>query len=289
MSLRNNNIPITLPTLFAIVFLALMSQACAKKSTPTTPPEPTDQNASGIYNGTGTGAFSAVNTGTVIPLGQIKGIVNGSRFMFFNISTSDANKNVLYDGQITSITLTELVGTVDVYQGGNLISLDVPIITGIVNSRASVKLTFATKGNFLGGTVDATFNLLYDNVAAISTIDTNNGANNWKTFLPNRIYMPISGMGTGNFDIGNTAIYTIQTTNLTNTCNHIGQATIVSGVNVYTLAETISNTTLCNLDVPTPNYTGLMSVIDGMTGNDNEMWYAVTNKTYSVFGVLTRP
>jgi len=273
-----NKVLLPLPFVFLVSLFVI--HGCSSN---TSPPVPTNQDASGIYTGTGEGTFTGVNAGNKMTLAKMKGMVDGSRFIFFNDDTTDPKFNVLYDGQITSITKTDLVGTAKVYQGGNKISIDVKV-TGTVNSRASVVLTLASKGDFQGGTVDGLFikpTAIYDRAASNDRIFTDilNGIPKWKGVT----LMAYANMVTTNFDVDVGGVSRFQTNNGGPIqCNHKGAITD-NTKNIYTVTETITDGGGCTL-IGT-NYDGLISIVDG-TGTDNEMWYAITNGAFSIYGVL---
>jgi len=286
-----NRLP-SLPIIFISLFIAVIAVSCGGgggAAPAPAPAEPTDQDASGIYNGTGKGAFIGVNGNAEVSLTTVKGMVNGSRFIFFNADISDANSNVLFDGTITSITLTNLVGTADVYQGGKIVESDVAV-TGVVNGRSSILLTLAASasGNFKGGSVDASFDLLYDRGATNARID-NTLSTGWGRGGIKDVFMIIPNMTTFNFEMrlaDDTYQFVTDNPGFTQTCLHVGVVAIPnSAVNLYTVSDSIFAGLGCVPPGTSTGYTGFSTVVD-VDNQDDTLWYAVTNGTYSVFAIL---
>jgi len=297
MSRRNSNKHISIPALLALVFIMLMAQACDKKTTPTTPPPPTDQDAQGLY--TTNGPVKAIFANPVVEedLNQIKGMVYGSlpnqKFIFFDVTS-----NVLYDGVISAITLTAVTGTATVYHDGVKVSANVAV-TGTVTSSSSISLTFATTGDYTGGTIEGLYNSSYDQVATKKRIqavvvDKWLSGNRAGFTKGSGIIMAISDMETSNFSISflvdNSYSYFSNTVTASVQCGHAGTLTIGTPKNIYTLlGETVTATTNCTI-TNSPVYKGFASIftVDG-AGKGTEMWYASTNGTNSIFAILVRP
>ncbi len=106
---------------FCFVSLLVVAQACSKNSNPPAPVLPTDQDASGLYTKSGTSTATFNNPANVVTLGDIKGMVYGTlpnqKFIYFDVAS-----NVLIDGVITAISLTDITtGTAVVYKDGVMV------------------------------------------------------------------------------------------------------------------------------------------------------------------------
>ncbi len=270
-----------------------------------TPPPPANEDASGIYNGTGSVTFTGINTGAAVSLTDVKGIISESRFMFFDIGANtvkDPNANVLIDGQITSITQTDLVGTASIYQGGQLVSSGVAV-TGTVTGGSQIQLSFASAagvatspaGDFTIGNISGTFDLDYDKGASLSRIAS---PNTWATITTDdrNIFMLIPNMKTNSIDMQSsipTIAYDMRYRNpspSTERCEQVGsQLEIPNGsTNVYKMTDELISIVSCNSFTQKTGFTGLASVL-GETSNENTLWYAVTNGLYSVYTLVKRP
>ncbi len=288
------------PVMLLSLLIAAVGVGCGGGGGSAPPPPPADEDARGIYSGTGAGTFTGINANAEVTLSTVKGMVGPDertsatddiRFIFFNADMTDTNSNVLYDGKITLITKTDLVGAADVYQGGEIIASDVAV-TGTVVSRSRVQLTLAASGGFLGGSVDANFDSLYDRDATDARIDSQPNEEWGSGGGLEDVYMVIPDM-TGSLvmrDFNDT--YRFVTDNdifaATKTCVHNGTVTIPNAsINVYTLSDSITLGAACTSVGGTTGYTGFATVVD-MVNTDDTMWYAVTNGTYSVFAILNR-
>lgn len=298
-----------LPVILLSLLIAAVGVGCGGGGGGTPPPPPPDpnQDASGLYNATGTASFTLVKAGGTVSLNVTKGMISGNQFIFFNADISDPDSNILYDGEITSITLTDLVGTADVYQRGQIVASDVAV-AGTVNSRSRVQLTFAATpgvvgslaGDFSGGSVDGTFDMAeYDKGASQTTIDSQSNAE-WGTGnnTDNNVYMKILGMTTQTFVVSRTddtyRLGTFNVGNVNNCFQNGGQVAIPdAAVNIYTVGgDSITTTTIpsCPDLNGTSGYSGFAAVVDdAIDGQNNGIWYAVTNGTYSIFAILSRP
>ncbi len=273
-----------------------------------TPPPPANEDASGIYNGTGSVTFTGINTGAAVSLTDVKGIISEGRFMFFDIGANtvkDPNANVLIDGQITSITQTDLVGTASIYQGGQLVSSGVAV-TGTVTGRSNIQLSFASAagvatspaGDFTIGNISGTFDLDYDKGASLPRI---NSPDNWAriTVDERNVFMLVPNMKT--YAIGMQSsipseAYAISYRNnpsislSTIRCAQIGSPLDIpnANANVYKIADYLLPRLNCDTLTQKTGFTGFASVL-GETGNENTLWYAVTNGLYSIYTLVKRP
>jgi len=264
-----------------------------------------NQDASGLYNGSGTVAFVNVKNKAPLVLKTVKGIINKNRFIFFNINAANFLKgiqddNVLIDGTITSITKTVLKGTANIYQAGQIVSKKVSV-SGIVTERGQISLTLAATtaevgapaGDFLGGSVQGMFDLQYDNTASDAIIDS--PANKyWGSNLSPYEYMVIPNMQSGDFNMSpsdNTYENVARdTSNINiNICVFSGVVSIPNNkINIYTLVENkVFIGKGCAGIGNTLGYTGLASVLS-ITNTNDTLWYAVSNGTYSVYALLDR-
>jgi len=296
-SLFQKRLP-SLPIIFISLFIAAIGIGCGGGGAPA--PAPVDQDASGLYNGAGTGTFTGVNSSNEIILTNVKGIIDGTRFMFFNADSSNADSNVLFDGQINSITGTDFVGSATVYQGGRVASTAVQV-SGTVNSRSQIQLTFAkaSNGNFLSGTVNGTFSDEYDKAATFARVVFNGGNGDWGWLQANSVYMSIDGMTMEELGFSESKkSYSSETSNSDSSefCTHNGEVDIsLSGKNIYNITnEDIIDvifpgptTAPCTDLNPTTGYTGFFTAIDG-TNTDDTLWYVIANGTYAVFAIVTR-
>ena len=281
------NLP-SLPIIFISLFIAVIAVSCGGGGGGGAPAAPivisTDQDAQGLYttNGDGDGTFKSTgNPDVVEPLTDIKGMVYGDlpnqKFIFFDVTA-----NVLYQGEITTITLTDFVGTATVYHDGVMVD-NLVTVSGAVVSRSNISMTLAASGNFAGGTIEGLFLSEYDKGATNARIESLNGTRKSK----GAILMKIPDMTTTNFDVGLEPNEEYSFVSLVNQslCFHTGTATSGNSANIYTLLETVTNTTNCT--IASTDYKGFASVVDG-TGTDTRLWYAVTNGTNSIFAILDR-
>lgn len=280
----NNHFP-SLAIIFISLFIAITGVSCGGGGG-STPPPPTDQDAQGLYttNGDGSGTFKdGANPDIVKTLTDVKGMIYGSlpnqKFIFFDIAS-----NVLYDGTITSITLTAFTGTAVVYNDGVMVDSNVAV-SGTITSRSSIDMTLAASGNFVGGSIKGLFSSEYDKGATNARIlsDTTPGNPEFK----GAVIMAIPGMTTGNFEVASDNNYNFSSvkTGPTTSCSHIGSVVLATNVNIYTLSEEITSTFNCTISLT--NYTGFASVVDG-AGTDTRLWYVVTNGTDSIFAILDK-
>ncbi len=232
-------------------------------------------------------------------------MISGNRFIFFNADIVKPDSNVVFDGTITSIIKSDLVGTATIYQAGQVVSTGVAV-TGTVTSRSRVQLTFALAkgdvgslvGDFSGGSVDGTFDIVeYDKGAAQTTIDSQSNAE-WGTGTNSdrNVYMKIPGMETSitmsrTDDTYRFDAYRISVTNARDCILRGGIVGIPDvAVNVYSvtggaISRASTSSTCPDLD-GTSGYTGFAAVVDDA---NNGIWYVVTNKKYSIFAILSRP
>ena len=284
-STLKNRLP-SIPVILLSLLIGVIGISCGGGGGGGTPPPPADEEANGIYSGTGSGTFTGVNAEKAMTLNKVKGISDGTRFMFFNAEPDNADLNVLYDGTITSISKTDLVATADVYQGGKIVAIGVAV-TGTVNSRSRIQLTFAASGDFLGGSIDADFNTLYDRGATQQRIYAG-AIGSWTS---GRLYMVIPLMRGVDFSsyADNTMSVTASTPAATNSCYIDGTFGIPDAtVNLYEIVDNlVLSNPVCTDVGETTGYTGFATIVD-VVSTDDTVWYAVTNGTFSIYAVLER-
>jgi len=282
-----NRLP-SLPIIFISLFITVIGFGCGGGGGGGAPAAPvvisTDQDAQGLYttNGDGSGTFKSTgNPDVVEPLTDIKGMVYGDlpnqKFIFFDVTA-----NVLYQGEITAITLTDFVGTATVYHDGVMVDNAVTV-SGTVTSRSNISMTLAASGNFAGGTIEGLFLSEYDKAASIARILSDTTLGNPE--FQGAILMAVTETTTPNFEGASNNTYSLTTVKSSPfvQCNHNGTATSGNSVNIYSLSETVTATTNCTISLT--GYTGFASVVNG-AGTDTRLWYAVENGTNSIFAVL---
>jgi len=259
-STRFKNKNLSLIAAAFISFTALLGlQACSSSSSST--PPVVNENAGGLFKGTGT-----VNTSTA--LADVRGFVHGTRFMFFDEATK-----VLYDGQITGITGSDLTATVDVYVDSNKVTTTSASVTGTVTSESSLSLTLAGTG-FAAGTLTLTFDPLYNRGAAEATIapqtylgDTSTNANMTSINVMTGLIFDGSTQGTAD-------------------CRYDGNVNIPdASINIYQLTLVITNTGSVSCDHLGTGYTGFFAVIDGSSADDT-LLFAASNGTFANFSIM---
>ena len=278
----------SLPIILISLFIAAIGIGCGGGGGGA--PAPTDQDAQGLYttNGNGTGTFS----GTTETLTDIKGMVYGDlpnqKFIFFDLAT-----NVLYEGNITSITLQDFVGTATVYHDGVMVDNAVTV-SGTVTTRSTISMNLAASGNFAGGSIDGLFinpPSIFD-TAATNERSAALSVTAWDSLTDGSVKMVLGGMRADAFIVNGDDSYStrIQDGLASDRCDITGDLTIGSTKNIYIMSneELIDVKGTCGLSL-TPNYTGFASVVaDDGAGKGTEMWYAITNGVNSIFTIVFR-
>jgi len=221
------------------------------------------QDASGLFKGTG-----AVNTATTLT--DIRGFVHGTRFMFF-----DETASVLYDGQITDITGSDVTATADIYIDGLKVSSST--ITGTVTSQSSMSLILTGTG-FGEGTLSMTFDPLYNRGATIAKLVT----------IP-----PIAWIGDATTASVGTFIDSPDDGSFTGgvggggiSCLYDGTKSVPDAtINIYQLTLIVTDSTDC--DHAGTGYTGFFAVVDGDFADDTVL-FAASNGTNANFSIMTR-
>jgi len=292
----NSTLTIKLPSL-SIIFLSLLIAAvgigCGGGGGGT--PAPTDEDAQGLYITDGSNSSAVfkdanpLNPDISKTLTDIKGMIYGElpnqKFIFFDIAT-----NVLYEGNITTITLTDFVGTATVYNDGVMVDNNVTV-SGNVTTSSSIDMTLTGSGDFVSGSIKGLFSAAYNNEATDTRISTFI-VKPWKSDGLGSLKMLTSGMLTSNFVVNEDASYTYTSNNLGSSvqCLQSGKLKFKSPKNIYPLSneETTTFSIGCTISTP-PAFTGFASVIavDG-AGIGTEMWYATTNGINSIFMILKK-
>ena len=299
----NSTLKTRLP-LFPVILLSLLIAAVGVGcgggggGTPTPPPNP-NQDAQGLYTTNGDGSAvlknaNPLNPNDTKPLTDIKGMVYGDLpnqdFIFFDIDA-----NVLYQGTITSITLTDFVGTATVYNDGVMVEENVAV-SGTVTTRSQMDMTLTGSGDFVSGSIKGLFSAAYDNVATNARIRSF-AVKPWESPIAGSVKMEIAGMKTSDVEIdvpdtttSGTYKYSSRISGSAIVCEHSGSLTSGAPKNIYPLnGEKITNLSInCALE-NSPVYSGFASVVTvDAAGLGTEMWYAVTNGTNSTFMLLTK-
>ena len=292
-----------MPVLLLGLFFATIGLSCGGGGGGT-PPPPANEDASGLYDGSGTVAFANVQAKANLSLSDMKGIIHAGRFMFFNLDAANFVKgvqdyNVLIDGKISSITKNSLVGTADVYQAGQIVSKNVPV-TGTVTGGSQISLTLAATtaeagapaGDFLGGSVQGTFNSQYNNTASSTIIDTVLNKEWGASPIP-YLYMIFPNMKAA-LTVSTTTVTTYKNvgrnSNSSVICQFDGKKVTIPNnkINIYELVEgQVVSDISCVGIIGSQANTGLASVLTTTNTNDT-LWYAVANGTYSVYALLDR-
>ena len=285
----------SLPIIFISLFIAAIGIGCGGGGAPA--PAPTDQDAQGLYttNGNGSGTFS-VTTETLTEitetLTEIKGMVYGDlpnqKFIFFDLAT-----NVLYEGNITSITLKDFVGTATVYHDGVMVDNAVTV-SGTVTTRSTISMTLAASGNFAGGSIDGLFinpPSIFD-TAATNERSAASIVNVWDSLTDGSVKMVLGGMRTSSFRVNGDDSYStwIQKPEPLTRCDIEGDLKSGSTKNIYIISTKVFKDVNGTCGLPlTPNYTGFASVVaDDGAGKGTEMWYAITDGVNSIFTIVFR-
>ena len=301
----NSTLTIKLPSLsiiFLSLFIAAVGIGCGGGGGGT--PAPTDEDAQGLYITDGSNSSAVfkdanpLNPDISKTLTDIKGMIYGElpnqKFIFFDIAT-----NVLYEGNITTITLTDFVGTATVYNDGVMVDNNVTV-SGNVTTSSSIDMTLTGSGNFVSGSIKGLFSAAYNNVAAQLRISAD-VVNPWKSPLAGSVKMVIPTMDTSDFlvafantDTDGSYTYNSNSAAPLAQCSHSGTLKSDEPKNIYPLSnEKISDAINCTIPTlptdPSTFFTGFASVIavDG-AGIGTEMWYATTNGTNSIFMILKK-
>lgn len=258
-------------SLIAAVFISLTGllglQACSSSSTPAPTP---DQDASGLFK-SGTAELNSSAT----MLTDLRAFVHNGRIIVFSVAG-----NLLFDGQMGTITGDDYTATVDVYETGVKTQSGVAV-TGKVTSQSQITGTIAGTGN-ASGTFTLTFDTLYSKAATFDRVDTSSSK-----FIGS-VYNTVPSAATNNFDFFSSTNYDLTAfTSSSNRCRIAASYLTDSSINIYQLTETLTQTDPgCTMST-TPVYTGFASVVDGTT-TDDTLLYATSNGTNAHFAILTK-
>ncbi len=246
-------------------------QSCGGSGDSTPPPPIVDQDPSGLYK-SGTGTLDGTGVSDIIAF------VHNSRLMAFSVTT-----NILIDGTIDSVTANDYVATVNVYKDGVLDQANVNV-TGMVTNASQISGTL--NGTGVGsGDFTVTFDPLYSRGATNARINSAAPNNPWKGAM----MTSVSGIITNSFEFRSDNTYGgtmfLATTIV---CIEDGNFLIPdSGINIYTLEESIEQGLACPAALIAADYTGFSAVVDDAS-TDDTLLYAISNGASSVFGVLTQ-
>lgn len=251
----------------AAVFLGLAAvlglQGCSSGGS-SAPPPPPPEDASGLFKGTG-----SVNSGTTLT--DVRGFVHAGRFIFF-----DETESVLYDGQITNITSSDLTATVDVYKDGIKVTTSRVSVTGTVTGQSSMSLTLSGTG-YAAGTLSLTFDPLYNRGATIAKLVAR---------------APFEWIGAATTASAATLIDSTDNADFTGSaaggvfCNYTGTKNIPDAdINIYQLTLIVDEASNC--DHIGMGYTGFFAVVDGAEADDTVL-FAATNGTKANFSIMIR-
>jgi len=267
--------------LISALFLAVLVfglQACGGSSGgSSTPAAPlADQDASGIYTGTG-----LVNTSVSIT--DLKAIIYNNRFLIFSESS-----NIVYDGTISSISGKDMTATANVYESGVQTQPGIAV-TATVDTSSQITLFTLNGTGLANGVLNFTFDSAYNTGATNPRINSTGTNPLWA----GSVYNLVAIQSSSNLEIFDTGSgspnYQFQTVSKGVSCGYEGDTGIPdSTVNIYTIVEmrdTTGDFGGCTLST-SPNYTGYATVLN-VGGTDDTLWYVVTNGTHSIVGVFT--
>ncbi len=216
------------------------------------------------------GYFTGVANVNNTNYNDMMGIAYNNRLMLFSPMA-----NVLYDIAITSVSVTDYTGTVDVYVNGNVLKGSITV-SGTTN-ESQIQGTFAGGTGFAVGSFDILFDTQNNRGATLSRIETSG--------------LPWSGdvygfvTETGEFTTSLTGSYTGFDDDVPS-CIYTGNYVIPdSNFNVYQMDHDVLDNGSCVFI--TEDHTGFASVIDDIGTND-KLVYAFANGTLSLFAIMSR-
>ncbi|MBL1261929.1 MAG: hypothetical protein COB33_015580 [Thiotrichaceae bacterium] len=266
------NLPLRLAMfpLILLVLMVLVLQGCSSDNAPVVPVEPIpDANPVGYYIDDGTATVSDGGSST-ISIGDFQAIVYGNRIMMMSVE-----KELLYDGTITSIDGNDYTAEFTIYKDG--INVTTATVTGQITTGASVTGTLSGSG--FG---DGEFSLLYgtnnDEVASLDRIE-NTTNDTWGAMIGGNATIDeyefeIDAVGSV-VDDANTTL------GVFHACQIIGASTPIVDANFYEF--TFDLRTCADGDVTADNYSGL-ATIRSDAGPDNTLVLMMNNGTYSFSG-----
>ena len=276
--IKNNS----LARFFNLVFYLLLISALAACSGGSSSPK--NESADGLFkNGT-----ANLNGGSVM-LNDLRALSYGNRIIIFSLSG-----NLLFDGQITNITVDDYTATFDVYDAGAIAQSGVSV-TGKVTTASQITGTLNGTGVASGTftlVFDSTYNTGASNSRIIPPINSDWGTNLLTTFSlasdtnfqDNLGMIDTGGALSVNGPIANDAA--------TTGCSLEGPMAIPdSNLDLYTVENDFPsslspNSTICPFVDPAVKFTGFAAVLSE-SAPDNDLLYAVTNGDYAIFGKLS--
>ena len=217
------------------------------------------------------GYFTGVANVNNTNYNDMMGIAYNNRLMLFSPTA-----NVLYDIAITSVSVTDYTGTVDVYVNGNVLKGSITV-SGTTN-ESQIQGTFAGGTGFAVGSFDILFDTPNNRGATLSRIETSGLP--WK----GNVYGFVTE--TGEFTTNQTGSYTGFDDDDEPSCIYTGNYVIPdSNFNVYQMDHDVLDNGSCVFI--TEDHTGFASVIDDIGTND-KLVYAFANGTLSLFAIMSR-
>lgn len=216
------------------------------------------------------GYFTGVANVKGTNFSDMTGIAYNNRLMLFSPTA-----NVLYDIDITSVSVTDYTGTVEVYVNGNVLTGSITV-SGTTN-ESQIQGTFAGGTGFAVGSFDILFDTQNNRGATLARIVTS-GAD-WA----GDVYGFVTETGRFSSDV---AGHYIGIDENTPSCRYIGDFVIPDAtINIYPMDHDVINNDSCFFIAE--GHTGFASVIDNI-GTDDKLVYAFANGTLSLFAIMGR-
>ena len=218
------------------------------------------------------GYFTGVASVNNTDYSDMTGIAYNNRLMLFSPTA-----NVLYDIAITSITVKDYTGTVDVYQNGNVLAGSITV-SGTTN-ESQIQGTFAGGTGFAVGSFDILYDTQNNRGATFPRVETETSGLQWN----GDVYGFVTE--TGVYTTSLTGLYTGYD-DAKPSCSYTGKLIIPdSNLNIYQMDHDVVNNEKCLFI--TEDHTGFASVIDAI-GTDDKLVYAFANGTLSLFAIMDR-
>ena len=216
------------------------------------------------------GYFTGVANVNSTNYNDVMGIAYNNRLMVFSPTA-----NVLYDIAITSVSVTDYTGTVEVYLNGNVLTGSITV-SGTTN-ESQIQGTFAGGTGFAVGSFDILFDTRNNRGATLARIETS--GLQWN----GNVYGFVTE--TGEFATNLTGFYT-GTDDEVPSCVYTGDFVIPdSNLNIYMMDHDVLDNGACNFIAEA--HTGFASVIDNI-GTDDKLVYAFANGILSLFPIMDR-
>ena len=218
------------------------------------------------------GYFTGVANVNNTSYNDVTGIAHNNRLMVFSPTA-----NVLYDIAITSISVMDYTGTVEVYVNGNVLAGSITV-SGTTN-ESEIQGTFAGGTGFAVGSFDLLFDTQNNRGATLARVETETSALPWKGDVVGFV------TETGEFSSGLTGSYT-GFDDTEPSCIYSGNFVIPdNNLNVYRMDHDVLDNGKCVFIAE--DHTGFASVIDDI-GTDDTLVYAFANGTLSLFAIMNR-